>query len=207
MPYPDEIEVLAADHVDAASEIIAAADINALERIVTALQQELGIAPSATFANVAARLASRVDVRKTADQVLTGTGLLNVTDLSFPVVAGNDYKFAFDVPYTSTTLTNGIGFAMTCPALSAGGYISYGVSIWGLAADGTGSVFHGQGNASGDTVLSTAVAVINSIFHARIDGILSNPSVDGTLQVQGRSEVTSGGTTIKKAAYGNLFIN
>lgn len=189
---------------------------NDLADAVNKVEAELGLLPKGTFATVRARLDARTTVRKSADQTFSSSVTpANVTDLVFPVVAGNDYYFKFVVVYNSALVTNGVRLALTCPALT--GYISAKVEIQGRAAFTSGtqgaattnlSEFTGFITASGGVVASDAVAVINVNYVAIIEGVLSNPSASGNLQVQAANEVsTASGNVIKKGSYGELYIN
>lgn len=226
MAYPTTLDALAANKGDVTDAISGAstggtagdhaAHHNALATAVNAVETELGVLPKGTFTNVATRLAARTTVRKSADQTFSSTVTpASVTDLVFPVVAGNDYRFYFEIAYTSALVTNGVRLALTCPALT--GYISAKVSIAGRAAFTSGTqgaattnlpVYDGFITASAGVVASDAVAVINTVYIATISGILSNPSASGNLQLQAANEVsTASGNVIKRGSYGELYIN
>lgn len=173
---------------------------------IVKMQTEDGINPSASFVDVATRLNSSITVRKTADQTNTTTTPANVTDLTFPVVAGQDYGFEFFIPFSSSLATAGIGLSVTVPALT--GFVNYIVRIPRLndtagAAPATPPEQVGHGTASNDEVVSDAVGTINVLYMAKIEGVLSNPSASGSIQVRFRAEVAAT-ITIKKGAFGRL---
>ena len=62
-------------------------------------------------------------------------------------------------------------------------------------------------NSSGDSVVSDQVPAITTIFIATVEGILSNPSATGNIQLQAASEVTGSTLTIKRGSYGEIYIN
>jgi hypothetical protein len=189
-----------------------AAHHNKLAEELVAIATELGINPSASFADVTARLNGMTTVRKTADQTMTGTALVSVTDLVFPIpaAAGGMYTFDFTIPWTTTAATNGLGVALTFPALGTGGYCSAQVEIPALAADGAAAHWFGSiaGASGADTVLSTAAVATATVYIARCRGILyagSTANTAGNLQLQCRSEATAGGTVVKAGAHGVLW--
>jgi hypothetical protein len=179
---------------------------------VNKIEAELGVNPSASFADVATRLNGMITVRKTADQTMTGTALVNVTDLVFPIpaAAGAMYTYQWTIMWTTTTATSGIGVAMTFPTLGTGGYNSANVNIAALAADGAAANFHGviTGASGADTVLSTAAVATGTVYTAIVTGTLyagSTANTAGNLQLQCRSEATAGGTVVKIGSHGVLW--
>ena len=183
----------------------AAALFNRFGSAIRHIELELGTDPSGTFTDVATRQAARLTCRKSADQNMTTSTLANVTDCSFPVASGQDYMFKFLVPFTSgTTVTTGFALGVTCPALT--GYITYGVSIFAFGADGAASNWFGIGTSSGDKVMSTAQIAASTLTFAKVEGILSNPSASGTLQLQAATEIAAT-TVVRRGAFGELYLN
>jgi hypothetical protein len=209
--YPAALDSFATSHVN--GETIAPATDNDQADAINKIEAELGTDPSGSFATVTARLNARLTCRKTADQSFASTTPANVTDLLLPVgTTGLDYTFRFVVPWSTTTSGNGIGFAVTVPALGTGGYVSYLVEIVriqetaaGTAPTATNMLQVGPGISSGDAVTSDT-SIQNSITVARIEGVLSNPSATGNVQLQCRGETTSA-VVVKKGSYGELYIN
>lgn len=182
---------------------------NDLADAVNKVEAELGTDPSASFTTVRARLDFMTSVRKTADQTNATTTLANVTDLVFPTVASVDYTFTFWIPFSSNTQTVGIGFALTCPSLT--GYICANVWIPRLGdvaatAPATPPEQVGQITSSGDVVTSDQVGAINVLYIAKIEGVMSNASASGNIQVQVKAEA-AGTVTVKKGASGILYTN
>jgi hypothetical protein len=174
-----------------------------------ALQQELGLDPSASFSTVRARLDAMTTVRKTADQTNATITPANVTDLVFPTVIGADYSYRFLIPFSSSLATAGIGLSVTTPAVT--GYSNYIVRIPRIndtagTAPATPPEQVGFGTASNDEVVSDAVGTINVLYMAVIEGVLSNPSAAGSIQVRFRAEVAAT-ITVKKGAHGVLWTN
>lgn len=179
---------------------------------VVKIETELGPDPSASFADVATRLNGMTTVRKTADQTLTGTTAVNITDLAFPIpaAAGAFYTLDFTVPWTTTTATSGLGISHTYPALGTNGYCSAMVSIGALAADGAGELFTGQltGASGSDVVLSTAAVATGTIYIARVRAVLytgTTANTAGSYQLQGRSEATASAGVVKAGAHGVMW--
>lgn len=175
---------------------------------IIAIQTALGITPQGTFTDVATRLSARSTVRLAADlAALTTTTLGNLTGLAFPVAASQDYYFRFVIPYQAAGTASGVRFAVTAPGAPT--LLSYKVEILGQAADGTDASFVGAGTASGDAVISTADVAVSTNYVAIIEGILSNGTTAGTLQVQAArgGGATGANITIKKGAYGEMYVN
>lgn len=188
-------------------------DHNNLSDAVRAVEGELGTIPSASFVDVATRLNAMTTVRKTASQNMTGTAAVNITDLAFPIpaAAGAFYTFDFTVVWQSTTLTAGMGISLTWPTLGTGGVTTAQVQIGALAVDGAGELFSGtiNGASGADVVLSTATAVINVNYVTTVRGVLysgTTANTAGTLQLQGRSEVTAGACTIQPGSHGIMWV-
>jgi hypothetical protein len=213
--YPGALDALPTSRVDGTSTI-PASDHNDAADAINKTEAELGINPSGTFADVAARLSARLTCRKTADQTNATTTLANVTDLVLPVATtGLDYYFEFFVPWSSNTAGVMAWFAVTVPAVT--GYVTY----WTEALGGSTTVPTTGGNAATVDQLHNASASVQSaatggsgaapptanvIQITRIHGILSNPSATGNIQLQAKAE-TTGTITVKRGAYGELYIN
>jgi hypothetical protein len=187
---------------------------------VNKIEAELGTDPSGSFTTVRARVDARLTCRKTADQTISSTtALTNLTDLSLPIsTTALDYYFKFVAICTSSAgATNGIRIGLTCPALT--GFVCAQVTIPRTidpnpaagTAQATPTVttmpYVGTITSSGDSVVSDIVPVgIN--FVVVVEGILSNPSATGSIQLQGANEVsTASGNVIKRGSYGEIYIN
>lgn len=185
-----------------------ASDHNNLSDAVRAIETELGTDPAGTFTNVAARLNARTTVRLTADSsAFTTQTLANLSGMSFPVAASQDYYFKFVIPVTMGA-ARGVGVAITCPASPTGIY--YSGEIWGhTAADSAGTAhWTGIGTSSGDTIVNTPTAGSTTGIVV-VEGILVNGVNAGTLQVQLRqgAGATAVNVVAKKGAYGELYLN
>jgi hypothetical protein len=179
---------------------------------VNKIEAELGTDPSASFTTVKARLDQMITVRKSADQTMTGTSAVNITDLVFPIPAsaGISYTFDFTLMWTTTTATSGFGVSMTFPTLGTGGYASAYVNHTALAADGAAANFHGviTGATGADVVLSTAAVATGTVYVTHVRGVLyagSTAPTAGNLQMQGRSEATAGAAVVKVGSHGVLW--
>lgn len=206
--FPTALSSLAINKSDATTAAgDHAAHHNAMADEINAIEAELGVNPSGSFTTAAARFGATSTVRKTADLANATTALANVTEMAFPVTVGADHWFDFYLPYTSSLATAGLALAVTCPAST---YISYEVVIGGITADAAGATsgghFRGQGTASGDLVSATGVAVINTVYMARVYGVCSNPGAVGNIQLQHAAEVAAT-LTIKKGAWGTMYLN
>jgi hypothetical protein len=208
--YPSTLDTFAVTRADATTAPTThPADHNNANDAINKIEAELGVDPSASFSTVKARLDFLTSVRKTADQTNATTTQANVTDLVFPIAIGVDYSFSFWIPFASNTQTTGIGFALTCPTLT--GYICANVWIPRLGdvaatAPVTPPEQVGQITSSGDVVTSDQVGAITVLYVAKIEGVLSNASATGSLQVQVKAEA-AGTVTVKKGASGVLYTN
>jgi hypothetical protein len=142
---------------------------------------------------------------KTADQSTTSATLSDVDDLWFDVEANMEYSFDFVVPCKSSNAIRGIALAVSCPTLVAPAYIAYRVEI-PQSADGTGSVSVGAGTASDDAHLSSGVVAANTVYVARVFGVLKNGSTSGQLRLRFATEITGADSaTIMEGAFGTLY--
>lgn len=204
---------------DASATAHVAGHNNASDALI-AIETELGTDPAGTFTDLKTRLNSRVTCRKTADQTISSTvAPANITDMTLPVATtALDYWFRFCVVCTSSAgATNGIRIGVTTPAIT--GYLSALVTIPRTIdpnpANGTAQAtptvttmpYVGEITSSGDSVVSDIVPVgIN--FVCTVEGILSNPSATGSIQLQVANEVTTAsGNVIKRGSFGEIYIN
>jgi hypothetical protein len=220
--YPSLLDNFTENFTDASSTEsgIHAGHHNDLADAVGNIENILGINPHGSFASVVARLNARQTCRKTSDQTISSTvAPTNLTDLVLTVgTTGLDYYFKFIVVCTSSAgATNGIRVGLTCPALT--GFVSASVliprTIDANPANGTAQAtptittmpHMGHITSSGDSVVSDIVPVgIN--FVVKVEGILSNPSATGSIQLQAANEVnTSNGNVIKRGSFGEIYIN
>ena len=96
MAYPDSLDVLPVDFVDGTgprdtnpAARLSAAELLAVVNAVAAVQAELGLVPSASFATVAARLAALdATVAGKADTAVTSAALALKADLASPALTG-----------------------------------------------------------------------------------------------------------------------
>lgn len=185
---------------------------NDLADAINKIESELGTDPSASFADVKTRLNAMITVRKTADQTMTGTTAVNVTDLAFPIPAsaGAMYTFDFTIMWTTTTATSGMGVSLTWPTLGTGNYCSAYVNHTALAADGAAANYHGvlTGASGADVVMSTAAVATGTVYVTHVRGVLyagTTAPTAGTLQLQCRSEATAAGAVIKVGSHGIMW--
>lgn len=209
--YPTTLDSLVTTRADTdATATNHVADHNNANDAINKIEAELGLLPKGTFATVRARLDARSTVRKTADETFSTVTPTNITNMSFAIAAGQDYYFKFTVPFTSAATTTGLGLALTSPALT--GYLAATVTIPRLldtagTAPASSAVYVGQITSSGDSVVADATPAITVVHIAVVEGILSNPSASGTLQLQARTEVAASNIVVKKGAYGELYLN
>lgn len=136
-------------------------------------------------------------IKTTADQAMIGSGLANVTGMSFSVAANTDYLFEFFVAYISTTFSVGLVLAVTCPAAAT--LFSYVADIPNIDDSGT-AVFHGHGTVSGDAITSPNSPEQNAAVLARVTGIIRNGANSGSIQLQAANETATNSITIKRGS-------
>lgn len=134
--------------------------------------------------------------RSTANQTLSSNALADVTTLSFSVSAGVTYKFKFNVIYTSAATTTGIRLGLTAPAITS---LAATVNV-PSGVDGTASIFGGTINSSGDSVVSTATPVANTVHYGVVEGVIV-PSASGTVQLRGATEVNASNVIIRAGSF------
>lgn len=138
----------------------------------------------------------RLTVTKAADESSTSTIVANVTDMVFPAIAGSKYMFTFYVLYQSAVATTGLKLGISVPA----GTVSANASFR-IAADGAGSLFDGAFTSNGDSIISTAVPVINTSYLVEVRGIFIC-TTSGNVQLTYGSEVNATSVTIKQNSVG-----
>ncbi|MEQ1723302.1 MAG: hypothetical protein ABL930_08995, partial [Pseudobdellovibrio sp.] len=133
-----------------------------------------------------------------ADQTFASIALANVTGMSITVVAGVSYKYKFNVLYTSSATTIGLRIGITYPANTLSSALA---NIPGSTTDGTGFLFSGFINASGDSVqaLNTPAAT-PTVVMANIEGVFV-ASTNGTIQLRAATETNGNNIVIKAGSF------
>lgn len=129
----------------------------------------------------------------------SSTTLSDVTGLSFSLTANHRYYFNFTMTFQTAATTTGIAFAFTGPNTT---FVNWKVKIQ-QAAFGTDTYYEGQALALSTVLVSTGVVASNTDYYAEVEGIIE-PSGNGTLQLQTRSEVNASQITIKNQGTGFL---
>lgn len=212
--YPTALDTFATNKTDAtatAGDHAAAHNDNA--SAINNIEAELGINPSGTFSTVVARLAATQTVRKTADQTQGTTTLTNVSELLFPVTVGADHFVEFFIWVDTATTGNAPKFAVTWPALGAGGFGSFAYEYFYQTAPATGGtdmVWDQVINTSGTGALGvtggTVAPVAGTPSLARLTGLVTNPSASGNIQLQVASEAAVN-VIVKKGSFGRMTVN
>ena len=135
---------------------------------------------------------SRTLVTLTSDVVnnaATGNTLRDVTGLSFPVIAGNTYRFFAIIPYTSAQTTNGSRWTINAPAVSFVSYVSRYVD--NPESLNYCATLNCPSNPSNQSNSPSNIAVIQGII---------TPSANGIVQVRFASELGGVAITAKAGA-------
>jgi len=117
----------------------------------------------------------------------TSTSFIDITNLSFSVIANKTYWFRFVIPYTAANLTVGAKFAINGPANPT--FLIYQTEN----TNGTGVQTYNRGIISydGTTTSANAATLVSNL--AIIEGIIT-PSVNGTVIARIGSEATQTST-------------
>lgn len=181
---------------------------------IEAIETELGITPSGSFVDVAARLNARLTCRKTADQTFNSTTRTNVTDLVLPINStGVDYWFKFEYAWNAGAVGVVLVPSLTFPTV-AGTLTILWETIGLSAASGTTSVANMSAHVTTGTAspqsmgfpTSTTVPAAGARQWTRITGILSNPSATGSLQLQQNLETGTTAATLLRGGWGEMYI-
>jgi hypothetical protein len=141
---------------------------------------------------------------KTADESNSTTTLDDVDDLFFDVEANMEYSYDFVVPYKIAAGAGGLGLALSCPTLTAPAYIAYEAHI-PTGLDGTTGLYRGPGTASDDAIQASGAPSANTVYVARIFGVLKNGSNSGQLKLRFKSASAGNAATIMEGAFGTLY--
>jgi hypothetical protein len=155
-----------------------------------------GAAKTANVANVVQSTSDTVVVIPAAvtNSNATANTLADVTGLSFPVVAGTTYWFTFLVRYTAAVTTTGSRWTINGPASPT--LLTYR-SYYSLT---TTSETLGQiATAYQQPAAANATSIVAGNL-AEVTGII-RPSVNGTVQLQFASEVSSSAITAELGSY------
>jgi len=123
----------------------------------------------------------------------------DITGLSFSLLTGRRYYFKFLLTFQTPLTTTGIGFVFTAPAMN---FANWRVKIRQAAA-GTDSYHESDALALTTVQVSTGVLAANTDYFAIVEGIYE-PSENGTIQLQVRSEVNTSQVIVKNQGMGFL---
>ena len=130
----------------------------------------------------------------------TNSSTVTLTDIvpEVTLAANTNYRFWVEVPYSTPATTTGI--VLTLGGLTTVDYVTAHATIGGHTADGTSAHFEGAITALGDLVTGIQVAAANTIYLARIVGVIRTGAIGGTFKPQYRSEVGGSLVTLKAGA-------
>lgn len=137
-------------------------------------------------------LVRSIDTDVTNDNASANT-IASITDLDFPVEAGQTYHFRFVIPYTAAATTTGARFSITGPASPT--FLAY-ESRYPLTGSTNTLNF---GLTAYDTPASANATSLTTGNLAIIEGIIK-PSANGTITARFASEVSSSAITAKAGA-------
>lgn len=133
-----------------------------------------------------------------------GTGLKNITELSFLALANNNYTMDCNIYYASQNITNGISLALE-DYTSTVTRVLYGADIFGVSATTTNSA---NAIVMGTKITSTAVTTINVINRANFNARIVNGASNTLIMPQYSGEVAipnpTNNTIITRDSYCNV---
>lgn len=140
--------------------------------------------------------------RKTSNQAVTSTSFIDVTDLTFTVLANTNYHFRFAVFLLTSATTEGYALSVNGPAgtYKIGGIIPVAVP----SSSGQGAL-HGAGAVADTTGLTVISGPGGSAVMALVEGTVAIGGSGGTLALRVKTE--NGGaqsTTIQTGSYGEV---
>jgi hypothetical protein len=136
---------------------------------------------------------------KTADQSSSdGTNLVDVTDLTWPIVATGIYVVEVNLLIDSAATTTGPVFALNGPA--AADLVQ--VQVFGPRATTTSLM--AQASAFDGAMTITDVPSTNFPYWYLMNAFVDNGANSGTLAVRFRSEVDTSAVTIWRGSWGRL---
>lgn len=130
--------------------------------------------------------------KKTANQSLTTTAVVNVTDLAFPIAANATAEFELMLALTSAATTTGWLFGFTGPA----GVTSF-VATQEYQSSATAwatSTLQALGNF---TLITAAYVATPSAIVSRIKGVIQNGANAGIVQFMGGTEIANSAIVIR----------
>lgn len=125
---------------------------------------------------------------------VTTVAFADVAGLGQAILSGRAYKFTSGLVLRSAAVTTGLRVSVNGPAFTVLGYLAE----YPGATDGV--VQEQEARAYDIGTVTTAVAVANGDYFARIDGIIV-PSANGTLIPRVASEVAGSGITVRRGSY------
>lgn len=96
--------------------------------------------------------------------------LADVTGLSFPVVAGNTYRFRFLIPYTAAATTTGSRWSINGPANSLLAYNSRYTLTATSETSNYGSAYNAPSASNASSLTSGNLAIIEGVITATANG-------------------------------------
>jgi len=123
----------------------------------------------------------------------------SITGLAFNLVANHRYYFKFLMTCQSVATATGIGFVFTAPGMS---FANWKIKCRQAAA-GTDAYYENDGLALTTILVSTAMLAANIDYLFIVEGFCE-PSENGTIQLQVRSEVNASQVTVKNQGIGFL---
>jgi hypothetical protein len=123
------------------------------------------------------------------------TSFQNITGLSFPVIAGQNYRWQAVLLYTTSAATIGLRVSLTAPAFTHNAYITQTP----IAVAGSASNLWGNGASAADTGTTSTGSMNTTGGNILVATGIIRPSADGTVQLRFAPETATANGVIIEA--------
>lgn len=130
--------------------------------------------------------------RTTVNQVVSSTSVVNITNLTAPVVAAGVYRVTGRVVFQTAGLAVGATIGYNGPAGSVGQMV-IAIPTTALISTGTATIRTNGSSGSGTT---TSVVAAGSAMVASVDGLLTVGATQGTFALQVAASSLAGTVTV-----------
>lgn len=159
----------------------------------------LGSGPTQAVAGNDSRIGRLV--RKAAAQTINTTGYLDISSLSWALLANTTYHFVIYIVFQSASVLTGFAFSINGPAFSMLDYtVEYQTGLNGVEV--TNMPRRKDVDYDAMPALATTVAASTNL-HARIEGVV-RPTAPGTLSARARSSALNNDLVVQAESAGLL---
>ena len=142
-------------------------------------------------------------LRTTTDQTINGTAWQDITGLTFPVTAGQDYAFDFYITFRSANAGTGFRFGLNGPAGTLDYFQTY-QTIANSTTAGVATWLQRHDTNFNSMTLLTSTVTANVDLHCRITGRFKCTAT-GTFAARVASERANNDLVVQKGSWGTYF--